>query len=230
MAASPMAETTGVGVRCRTLRAVNPPGMLAWERQRRTLRSASWPAAGRPGMGRGGRRPRRGFPQFHSPWYLPLTRRLSCVFARILRSLMHTLLSWQLKKPQTGTSEHELKERACHIALSALPRGWAGGDPHELRLLARRSRPGVRSTRPGPYVGPTLRRNPDMFSMAVAAMRRRRLAASAALAAALIAPVAAAAAAAAPAAQASVSHPALTRGYGGRPAGNAALNWAEGHA
>jgi len=26
-----------------------PPGMLAWERQRRTLRSASRPAAGRPG-------------------------------------------------------------------------------------------------------------------------------------------------------------------------------------
>jgi len=33
----------------RTLRAVNAPGMLAWERQRRTLRPASWPAAGRPG-------------------------------------------------------------------------------------------------------------------------------------------------------------------------------------
>ena len=166
--------------------------MVAWERQRRTLR-ASWPAAGRPGMGRGGRRPRRrGYPQLHSPWHLPLARRLSCVFARILRSFMHTLLSWQLKKPQTGTSKHELKERACHIALSALLRGWAGGDPHELRLLARRSRPGVRSTRPGPYVGPTLRRNPDMFSMTVAAMRRRRIAAAAALAAALIAPAAAA--------------------------------------
>ena len=69
-----------------------------------------------------------------------------------------------------------------------------------------------------------------MFSMAVAAMRRRRIAAAAALAAALIAPGAAAAAAAAPAAQASVSHPALTGGYGGSRAGNAALNWAEGHA
>ena len=69
-----------------------------------------------------------------------------------------------------------------------------------------------------------------MFSMAVAAiMRRRRIAAAAALAAALIAPGAAAAAAAAPA-QASVSHPALTSGYGGSRAGNAALNWAEGHA
>ena len=120
MAASPLAETAGVAVRCRTLRAVNAPGMLAGERQRRTLRSA----AGRPGMGRGGRRPRRrGYPQFHVPWYLPLARRLSCVFARILRDLMHTLLSWQLKKPQTGTSKHELKERACHIALSALLRG-----------------------------------------------------------------------------------------------------------
>src|SRR6201989_2922383 len=104
---------------------------------------------------------------------------------------MHTLLSWQLKKPQTGTSEHELKERACHIALSALPRGWAGDDPHELRLLARRSRPGVRSTRPGPYVGPTLRRNPDMFSMAVAATRRHRIAAAAALAGGAVAPGAA---------------------------------------
>ena len=69
-----------------------------------------------------------------------------------------------------------------------------------------------------------------MFSMTVAAMRRRRIAAAAALAAALIAPGAAAAAAAAPAAQASVSHPARTGGYGGSRAGNAALNWAEGHA
>ena len=69
-----------------------------------------------------------------------------------------------------------------------------------------------------------------MFSMTVAAMRRRRIAAAAALAAALIAPGAAAAAAAAPAAQASVSHSARTGGYGGSRAGNAALNWAEGHA
>ena len=67
-----------------------------------------------------------------------------------------------------------------------------------------------------------------MFSMAVAAMRRHRITAAAALTAALIAP--AAAAAAAPAAQASVSHPARTGGYGGSRAGNAALNWAEGHA
>ena len=63
-----------------------------------------------------------------------------------------------------------------------------------------------------------------MFSMAFAVTRRRRFAAAAALVAALLAP---AAAAAAPAAQASVSHPALT---GGSSAGNAALNWAEGHA
>ena len=69
-----------------------------------------------------------------------------------------------------------------------------------------------------------------MFSMAVAAMRRHRIVAAAALAAALIAPGAATAAAAAPAAQASVSHPARTGGYGGSRAGNAALNWAEGHA
>ena len=64
-----------------------------------------------------------------------------------------------------------------------------------------------------------------MFSMAVAVTRRRRFAAAAALAAALLAP---AAAAAAPAAQASVSHSAVTSGYGGSWAGNAALNWAEG--
>src|SRR5438046_8996482 len=69
-----------------------------------------------------------------------------------------------------------------------------------------------------------------MFSMAVAAMRRHRIAAAAALAAALLAPGAAAAAAAAPAAQASVSRSALASGYGGSRAGNAALNWAEGHA
>ena len=67
-----------------------------------------------------------------------------------------------------------------------------------------------------------------MFSMAVAAMRRRRFAAAAALVAALLAP--AAAAAAAPAAQASVSHSAVTGGYGGSWAGNAALNWAERYA
>jgi len=70
-----------------------------------------------------------------------------------------------------------------------------------------------------------------MFSMAVAAiMRRHRIAAAAALAAALIAPGAAAAAAAAPAAQASVSSSAAASSYGGSWAGNAALNWAEGHA
>ena len=97
MAAPPVAETTGVAVRCRTLRAVNAPGVLAGERQRRTRRPAGrrladpvWPAAGE-----GPRR--RGYAQFHSPWHRQLTRRLSCVFARILRSLMHTLLSWQLK-------------------------------------------------------------------------------------------------------------------------------------
>jgi hypothetical protein len=42
MAASLMAETAGVAVRCRTLRAVNAPGTLAWERQRRTRRSARY--------------------------------------------------------------------------------------------------------------------------------------------------------------------------------------------
>src|SRR6266704_3492719 len=231
MAASPLAETTGVAVRCRTPRAVNAPGMLAWERQRRTRRPASCPAAGRPGMARGGRRPRRrGYAQLRSPLVSTKNQAVKLRLSSNPRSLMHTLLSWQLKNPQTGTSEHELKERACRIALSALLRGRAGGDPHELRLLARRSRPGVRSTRPGPYAGSALRRNPDMFSMAVAAMCRRRIAAAAALAAALIAPGAAAAAAAAPAAQASVSHPALASGYGGSRAGNAALNWAEGHA
>ena len=67
-----------------------------------------------------------------------------------------------------------------------------------------------------------------MFSMAVAAMRRRRFAAAAVLVAVLLAPVAAATAA--PAAQASVSHSAVTSAYGGSRAGNAALNWAERHA
>ena len=67
-----------------------------------------------------------------------------------------------------------------------------------------------------------------MSSMAVTAMRKRKFVAAAALAAALLAPVAAAAAA--PAAHASVSHPAVTGGYGGSRAGNAALNWAERHA
>jgi len=69
------------------------------------VRCGPWTArACRPGAaaaripGRGRSRPRRrGYPQLHSPWHQPLTRRLSCVFARILRSPMHTLLSWQLK-------------------------------------------------------------------------------------------------------------------------------------
>src|SRR5690242_6971788 len=142
---------------------------------------------------------------------------------------MYTLLSWQLKKRQSGTSKHEVREKACHVALSALPRVWAGGDPHELGLLARRSRPGVRSTRPGPS-SDNLRRNPDMFSMAVTAMRKRKIVVAAALAVALLSPAAAAATVAAPAAQASVSHSAAASSYGGSWAGNAALNWAEGNA
>ena len=65
-----------------------------------------------------------------------------------------------------------------------------------------------------------------MFSMAVVAMRRHRFVAAAALVAVLLA----LGVAAAPAAHASVSRPAATSGYGGSSAGNAALNWAEGHA
>jgi cell wall-associated NlpC family hydrolase len=67
-----------------------------------------------------------------------------------------------------------------------------------------------------------------MFSMAVAAARRRRFVAAAALVAALLGPGTAVATAAAPAAQAAVSHSAVT--YGGSSAGNAALNWAEQYA
>src|SRR6266403_1227967 len=129
MAASPIAETTGVAVRCPHAAGRERPGHVGLGAAAADTPVGQLVAAGRPGMGRGGRRPRRrGYPQLHSPWHLQSTSRLSCVFARIFRSLMHTLLSWQLKKPQTGTSEHELKERACHIALSALLRGWAGGD------------------------------------------------------------------------------------------------------
>jgi cell wall-associated NlpC family hydrolase len=69
-----------------------------------------------------------------------------------------------------------------------------------------------------------------MLSMAVVAMRRRRFVAAAALAAATLAPVPVAVAAAAPAAHASVSRSAVTSGYGGSWAGNAALSWAERHA
>jgi cell wall-associated NlpC family hydrolase len=69
-----------------------------------------------------------------------------------------------------------------------------------------------------------------MFSMAVAAMHKHKIAAAAALAAALLAPAATGVAAAGPAAQASVSRPALPSGYGGSRAGNAALNWAERYA
>ena len=67
-----------------------------------------------------------------------------------------------------------------------------------------------------------------MFSMAVAAMRKHRFITAAALAAALLAP--ATVTAVAPAAHASASRSALASGYGGSRAGNAALNWAEGHA
>ena len=67
-----------------------------------------------------------------------------------------------------------------------------------------------------------------MFSMAVAAMRKRGFAEAAVLAAVLLAPVATVTAA--PAAHASVSHSAVTSGYGGSRAGNAALNWAVRHA
>ena len=70
-----------------------------------------------------------------------------------------------------------------------------------------------------------------MFSMAVTAMRKHKIVVAAVLAAALLSPAAAAATVAAPAAQASVSSSAaLASGYGGSRAGNAALNWAEGHA
>jgi len=68
-----------------------------------------------------------------------------------------------------------------------------------------------------------------MFSMAVTVMRKRKIAAAAALAAVLLSPVVAAVTTA-PAAQASVANSALASGYGGSQAGNAALNWAEGHA
>jgi cell wall-associated NlpC family hydrolase len=69
-----------------------------------------------------------------------------------------------------------------------------------------------------------------MFSMAVTAMRRRRFAAAAALVAVLLAPATAEVALAVPAAQASVSHSAVTSGSGGSTAGNAALSWAERYA
>jgi cell wall-associated NlpC family hydrolase len=68
-----------------------------------------------------------------------------------------------------------------------------------------------------------------MFNVALAAVRRPRLVAAAVIAAAVLAPCAATAVAAAPAAQASVSRSAVTSGYGGSRAGNAALNWAERH-
>jgi hypothetical protein len=66
--------------------------------------------------------------------------------------------------------------------------------------------------------------------MTVAATRRRRFVAAVALVAAMLAPGVAVIVAAAPAAQASVSRSAVTGGYGGSRAGNAALNWAERHA
>src|SRR5436190_24063336 len=112
-----MAETTGVAVRCRTLRAVNAPGMLARERQRRTRRSASRPAAGRPGMARGGRRPRRhGYGQFRSPLVSTDDQAAELrLCSNPPRPYAHVVIL-AAQKPQTGTSEHELKERACHIA------------------------------------------------------------------------------------------------------------------
>ena len=63
--AAPMAETTGMAVRCPHPAGRERPGHVG-------LRSGSGGhsgrPAGRPGMGRGGRRPRRrGYPQFRSP-------------------------------------------------------------------------------------------------------------------------------------------------------------------
>ena len=69
-----------------------------------------------------------------------------------------------------------------------------------------------------------------MFSMAVAAARRRRFAVAAALVTVLLAPATAVGAVAVPAAQASVSHSAVTSSNGGSSAGNAALDWAERYA
>jgi cell wall-associated NlpC family hydrolase len=69
-----------------------------------------------------------------------------------------------------------------------------------------------------------------MFSMAVAAMRKRKIVAAAALAPPLLFPAAVAVTVAAPVAQASVPSSALASSHGGSRAGNAALNWAEGHA
>src|SRR5206468_1017602 len=87
------------------------------------LRASGWPAAGRPGRGRGGRRP-------PPPWLPTVAQPLVSTVIQAaelrLRSnppqpYAHVVIL-AAQKPQTGTSKHELKERACHIALSALLR------------------------------------------------------------------------------------------------------------
>src|SRR5690349_24850777 len=103
MAASPMAETTGVAVRGLHAAGRERPGNAGLGAEAADTHAGRRRAG--PVWAGGGRRPRPVVTHSSTaPWYLRLTRRLSCVFARILRSLMHTLLSWQLKKPQTGTS------------------------------------------------------------------------------------------------------------------------------
>jgi dihydrofolate reductase len=76
-----------------------------------------------------------------------LYRALTCVFAQ---QSSHVYTHVVILAGQEAAGEDEPREKTSDIALPTLLRRWAGGDSHALRLLARRSRPCVRSTRPGP--------------------------------------------------------------------------------
>jgi len=107
---------------------------------------------------------RHGYPHFHSPARSHLYREVTSVFTDIIHRLMHRLLRWQGKR---AAGEREAGEKAV-ISRCALPRGGQEVSFARIACQPGRSRPGVRSTRPGPYVGQALRRNPDMPSIPAA--------------------------------------------------------------
>jgi hypothetical protein len=129
MAPSPVAETTGLTGRCRTFRAVDTLGMcVSGIRGGRShgQPAGGWPAWYRSRRGRPGEPGKASPPRlstFPPPRLSTVVQGMSSVFAQILHGLMHRLLSWQPKRPQIGTSRHELREKACVIALHALQRG-----------------------------------------------------------------------------------------------------------
>jgi hypothetical protein len=89
---------------------------------------------------------RHGYPYFHSPARSHLCREVTSVFTEIIHRLMHR---WQGKR---AAGEREPADKAV-ISRCTLPRGRQEATFTRIAGSPGRSRPGVRSTRPGPYVG-----------------------------------------------------------------------------